>query len=388
MIRAQKGQRLVVKLTNHLPEATTIHWHGVRVPAAMDGTPAAQAPVLPGETFTYAFDLLDAGTFWYHPHVSSSGQVGAGLYGALVVEDPHEPFFGDSLVVVLSDISLEDDGRLSPPDQAGWFGDYFGREGDVMLVNGRVLPTVLARRGLPQRWRIVNAARSRFYKLQWPHQAWVRIASDGGLISKPQPQDFLVLSPGERAEIMLMPTGSAGERIEVLAHDADRFHINNLMAPKPLMSIQISGDLPGPEVALAHEPLREIAPLELTGARVRTLELMEKTEMGRGVLGINGLTADEAPPLMAHLGTTEQWDVTNSTPYDHPFHLHGYFFQVLDIDGVAPPVREWKDTIVVGPKARVRIAMKFADRPGMWMFHCHILDHAELGMMGMLEVMP
>jgi FtsP/CotA-like multicopper oxidase with cupredoxin domain len=386
VIRARKGQKLVVKLTNHLPEATTIHWHGIRVPAAMDGTPASQAPVEPGETFTYAFELKDAGTYWYHPHVRSAGQVGAGLYGALVVEDPEEPFLGDSLVLVLSDISLEDDGRLSPFDQSGWFGDYFGREGDP-LVNGRVLPTVLVRRGLPQRWRLVNAARSRFYKLAWPGLSWVRISSDGGLISQPQTAGSLFLAPGERAEVMLLPAGQPGERIEVLAHDADRFHIGTPQAGVPLIRLELSSDPPVAR-ALWHEPLRQIDRIDVAGAQVRTLDLMEKAADGGAVLGINGLTAAEAPPLMTRVGATEIWVLTNSTPYDHPFHLHGYFFQVLDVDGVPPAALEWKDTIVVGPKRRVRMAVRFEDRPGMWMFHCHILDHADLGMMGMLHVVP
>lgn len=389
-IRARKGQRLVVKLTNTLPEPTTLHWHGVRVPASMDGTPAAQAAVKPGETFTYEFDLLDAGTYWYHPHVSSSSaQVGAGLYGALVVEDPDEPSFGDELVMVLSDIGIEADGSLTPGDISGWFGDYFGREGDLKLVNGRVYPKVLARIGLPQRWRIINASRSRFYKLQWPKQAWVRIGGDGGLVEKTKIQDFLLLSPGERAEVMWVPSGAPGAVLEMLAHDGNRFHLELPQEPEPLLQLEISKQ---PAVSsartLASGPLRTIAPLDISKAATRSLDLMEKSATGGAVLGFNGQTADEAEPLMTKVGTTEVWHLTNSTSYDHPFHLHGYFFQILEIDGVAAPVREWKDTIIVQPGQHIRFAVHFEGRPGMWMFHCHILDHAELGMMGMFHVMP
>ncbi|MBX7115779.1 MAG: multicopper oxidase family protein [Myxococcaceae bacterium] len=388
VIRAKKGQRLRVVLTNHLPEPTTIHWHGVRVPASMDGTPSAQAPVMPGETFTYSFMLLDAGTYWYHPHISSPGQVGAGLYGALIIEDPGERFFGDELVLVLSDISLEDDGSLSAPDAGGWFGDYFGREGDVKLVNGRVRPVVQGRVRQPQRWRMINASRSRVYKLQLPGVSWVRIAGDGGLIDRPQTGSFVLLSPGERAEIMLSPGGEEGARIDVLSLDADRFHTGTPMPPEPLFTLALTAPSPKEPLPLITEPLRTVEAIDTTQAPTRTIELMEKSLDGVGVLGINGKTTSESEPFDVKVNDTEVWELTNTTPYDHPFHLHGFFFQVLDSDGVPPAAREWKDTIIVGPKKHIRVAIHFDDRPGMWMFHCHILDHADLGMMAMFHVLP
>src|SRR5690606_15197186 len=133
---------VIVHFRNSLPEPTTIHWHGVRVPNDMDGAPGmTQDPIAPGAEFRYEFVLRDAGTFWYHPHQSSSDQVGRGLYGPIVVVDPEEPdVFGDELVLMLSDVSLDADGQLLPKDNGGSFGDLFGREGNVLLVNGKVLP--------------------------------------------------------------------------------------------------------------------------------------------------------------------------------------------------------------------------------------------------------
>jgi FtsP/CotA-like multicopper oxidase with cupredoxin domain len=114
---------------------------------------------------------------------------------------------------------------------------------------------------------------------------------------------------------------------------------------------------------------------------------MEQGDADGAVLGINGQT-DGSLMFSAKTNTVEVWTLTNTTNYDHPFHLHGFFFQVLDIDGAAPPVRAWSDTVNLVPEKVVRIAIPFDDRAGMWMFHCHILDHADLGMMAMLHLMP
>lgn len=169
LIRAKVGDRLVVHFTNHLPEPTTIHWHGLRISAAMDGVPDhPHPPVAPGESFVYDFVLPDAGTYWYHPHFNSAAQLGNGLYGALVV-DPDEPEpegLGDELVLVLSDVGIADDGSLKDAEAGGDLAGLFGREGNVLLVNGRVRPTLGARIGKRQRWRIVNAAKSRYFQLE------------------------------------------------------------------------------------------------------------------------------------------------------------------------------------------------------------------------------
>jgi FtsP/CotA-like multicopper oxidase with cupredoxin domain len=149
LIKLDVGDRLIVHFTNKLSADTTIHWHGLRVPNTMDGAPGfTQDPIPPGGTFTYDFVVPDAGTFWYHPHSDSAAQVGYGLYGALVVNDPADPeVFGDELVLMLSDMSIAEDGTLESPHSGGSFGDLFGREGNVLLVNGKVMPTLKMRQG-------------------------------------------------------------------------------------------------------------------------------------------------------------------------------------------------------------------------------------------------
>jgi FtsP/CotA-like multicopper oxidase with cupredoxin domain len=139
LIRVAQGDRLIVHFENQLPEPTTIHWHGVRVPNAMDGVPDLTQPaVQPGGTFDYDFIVKDSGTYWYHPHVDSSEQVGFGLYGPIVVSDPDEPAgLGDELVLVVSDMQLTDEGSQAAADAGGDIATLFGREGDTLLVKPR-----------------------------------------------------------------------------------------------------------------------------------------------------------------------------------------------------------------------------------------------------------
>ncbi len=385
VIRAKKGQRLKIHFVNSLPAATSIHWHGLRVPNAMDG---AAPTIPPGGTFEYEFDLLDAGTFWYHSHVDSSAQVGFGLFGALIVEDPAEVGLGDEVVLLFADLSVKPDGTLRPGDESGWFGDYFGREGELLTVNGRQLPTLKARKGVPQRWRVINASRARYLKFKVQDQSLVRVGGDSGLIARPLPVMDLTLTPGERAELYVNPRGPAW-KTTVFWEDSDRFHINSLRAPEPFMVFEVTSDEPPVRAAAALPArLRTIDPLQTLSAKLRLIEMIEKVGPdGNGVLGFNGSTWAESTPLQATVGDTELWEVSNSTAYDHPFHLHGFSFQVQASNNVAWPVLEWKDTVNIPAKGKVKFAVRWDDRPGMWMFHCHILDHVELGMMGSVMVM-
>ncbi len=384
MIHARKGQRLKLHFTNHLPAATSIHWHGLHVPNAMDG---AGPPIVPGGTFDYEFDLTQSGTYWYHSHVDSSAQVGFGLYGALVIDDPDEPFYGDPVVLLIADASVKADGTLAPGDESGWFGDYFGREGDLLLVNGRKVPTLRARQGVPQRWQIINASRARYLKFSIPGQPMVRIGGDSGLTAKPVPISELVLTPGERAELYLDPKLQRGRTVDVQWQDSDRFHVGSQRPPEPMLRWETVGDAPPDEKAPAlPSHLRDV--LQLTATKTRTLEMGDVDDGKGGTgLGFNGETFDRSTPLMANVGETELWEVTNTTAYDHPFHLHGFSFQVMQSGSAAWPVMEWKDTVNVPARQKVKFLVRWDDRPGMWMFHCHILDHVELGMMGQVMVM-
>lgn len=384
LIRAKLGDRVIVHFRNELPEATSIHWHGLRVTNDMDGVPGVtQDPIEPGGEFTYDFIVRDAGTYWYHPHLNSAAQVGWGLYGPLVVEDPNDPAaFGDDIVIVLSDISLYEDGTFQPADSGGKFGDLFGREGTVLLVNGKVEPRLRVRQGKQQRWRVINAARARYFDLRVRDHTFVWIGGDNGLAARSEERYRVLVTPGERADLVFTPSDAPGSSREVQWVPADRgygsmfsrsrepmFHIDTVAEPS-VEPVEIPGHL------------RRIEPIDVSRAIEKTLDMTIDLSNNDVVMGFNNVPYWQMEPIEARIGETHIWTLRNPTDFAHPFHLHGYFFQVLD----AGRIPEWKDTVNVAVGEELRIAVRFDERPGMWMYHCHILDHAEVGMMGMLHV--
>ncbi len=386
LIRAQVGDKLRVHFTNLLPEPTTIHWHGLEVPADMDGAGVDQGIVAPGDSFDYEFVVPHAGTYWYHPHVNSSAQVWRGLYGALVVDDATQPELGAETVLVLSDISFEADGVITSPESNGSLGDFFGREGHILLVNGRVLPTLRARNGDALRLRVINAAVSRYFLLQVDGHLLTRVGGDGGLLARPEARPEVLLVPGERADIVLVPNGKVGSTLLLRAAPYSRFLCGAACGQEEsLLEIAIvTGQGRAPALP---STLRAIPALDMGDAIAQDIDFTQGKVKGDPVLGINGQAYPENPfELHALVGQTQLWNVGNATDYDHPFHLHGFRFQVLTRDGSAPEVAEWKDTLNIPARSRAQIGVQFDDRPGMWMIHCHILDHAKIGMMGMLHL--
>jgi FtsP/CotA-like multicopper oxidase with cupredoxin domain len=388
MIRAKLGDKIIVHFKNSLPEATSIHWHGLRVPNEMDGVPGlTQAAIAPGAEFRYEFVARDAGTYWYHPHLNSAAQVGSGLYAPLIVEDPADPaVFGDELVLVLSDMSLDETGQFLPPDHGGEFGDLFGREGRVLLVNGKVRPHLKVRAGKQQRWRVVNAARARYYTIQLRGHTLIKLGGDNGLAARSRAQNRIVLVPGERADLVFTPSDAPGTSRTFEWIPTERGFGSVYNRPREdIMYIDTVADAAVAPEAIP-ELLRPIEPIDVANAKELTLDLTIATETMRDgkevVMGVNGIPYWRSKPLEAHIGETHIWTIRNDTDFSHPFHLHGYFFQVLD-DTRVP---EWKDTVDVASRSSLRIAVRFDERPGVWMYHCHILDHAESGMMGHLWV--
>lgn len=386
LIRAKAGDTLIAHFKNNLPAPTTIHWHGIRAPNSMDGVPGHTQPeVLPGETFDYIFALPDPGLYWYHPHVDSAIQVGFGLYGALWVEDPNEPAdLGDPLILVLSDIGINDDGALVDPTLGGDTATLFGREGQYILVNGKRTPTLKARPGMRQRWLIVNTAKSRYFQLELEDHSFTQIGNDGGLLEHPIPNALAVLAPGERADMLVSPRGNPGDTLALRWIPFDRgYGSTEFRDPEPILYVRLEGE-EAPETAIPdiHRP---IEPLNLEGSEAISLTLGQ-TQGDNLVLTINDQPSWNAVPLQAMLHDTQIWTIQNTMAWSHPFHLHGYFFQPLDEQNQPIKPLGWKDTLDVPYQETRRFAVRFDDRPGLWMFHCHVLDHADAGMMGMIQV--
>ena len=388
LIKGKVGDRLIVHFTNELDQETTVHWHGVRVPIEMDGVPdISQPPVKKGETFDYDFVLRDAALYWYHPHVMSAAQVGFGLYGALLVEDPAEEVgVADQLTMVLSDIGFDGKGVLEPADSGGSAGMVFGREGDYVLVNGRHHPVIKARPGAPQRWRIVNAAKSRFFYLDLDGQPFTVIGVDGGIHEKPVTTDILLVTPGERVDVIVAPKGKPGAPLPLRAMLYNRGYGSvQYRSVEDVLTIEFSNEKP-----MTAKPVtvtRAMASPSPAGATpVEMILTLPPMENNKSEFRINGVPYWKASPFLAKLGEKQLWTVKNDSEWDHPFHLHGFFFHVLDEKG--EPVRPLalKDTVNVPMKSTVRLLVHFDERPGEWMIHCHILDHAEGGLMGTVLV--
>jgi FtsP/CotA-like multicopper oxidase with cupredoxin domain len=376
-IRVRQGDRLRVVVENGLEEETTVHWHGVRVPNGMDGVPhLTQAPIGPGETFTYEFEVLDAGTYWYHPHQRSFEQVGRGLAGPLIVEE-REPIQVDRDVTwLLSDWRLRKDASLS--DDFGNLHDvsHAGRIGNTVTVDGRVREAFFARAGERIRLRLINAANARVFGLEFKdHDAQV-IAIDGQPVAPHSPQGGgVVLGPGMRIDLVLDMIGKPGERYSV----EDRFYsgreyrlIDLAYTDEPPLRAQ-RRDAP---ISLAPNPLSEP---DLTAAQRHEVVLgggmmggmmsaivegrpMDMREMMRRGLAwaINGVAASghgHEPMAVLARGTSHILDMRNETAWWHPMHLHGHAFRVLSRNGRPTPHREWQDTVLVAPRERVEVAL-------------------------------
>ena len=378
VIEARQGDTLVVRLTNGLDEPTTIHWHGLRLPAPMDGTQDVQRTVAPGEQFEYRFALPDAGTFWYHPHTNETVQLERGLYGVLVVRGDNEPVVDQDRVLVFDDVLVDREGRIAAP--GGMMERHNGRQGNVRLLNGRVRPTFDMAAGQVERWRLVNVSSARYVNFSLSGLPFRIIGSDGGLIETPVDATEVQLPPADRVEILVGPF-TPGQ-----VFDIQSLRSRGFMSRKAANYGVVRVGTAETSVAQIPETLRTIEPLAPGDApAMREVRLGGFPSIKRGWdFMMNGERHHHGEPV--RVGELQIWEIVNRTPMDHPFHLHGYFFQVLTVNGKAPAYRSWEDTVHIPPLGRVRIAWMPDDRPGPWMAHCHILEHHAAGMMMHFDV--
>ncbi len=391
-IRVRQGERLRLRFENHLDEASTIHWHGIRLDNAMDGVPVlSQAPVAPGESFLYDFICPDAGTFWYHPHINSVRQLGMGMVGVLIVEE-REPQPYHEVIVGLKDWRLRADGSylpLSIPREA--FRD--GTLGTVNTVNGQQRPVIDVPAGAPLRLRLLNMDNTRVYRPKLGGATPRMLALDGSPLTPHRPFELTPLGAGMRMDLGLIapPAGT-----EVPVYDQKgRFgvelcRLRSLPPSQPTPTLSALPSLPAnpiakPDLARA-ETLRFV--FEWQGALSPTGHDGQADHsfwlINRRAWGEHGKQSLPAPLAELQLGRSYIAELHNATPHQHPIHLHGLIFSVLSSDKRDITPYE-SDTILLEKNERARIAF-VADNPGRWMFHCHVIEHMKTGLMGYITI--
>lgn len=411
-LEAKAGDKIRINFTNQLSQPTNLHYHGLHLP------PIGKADnvflqINPQEKFTYEFKIPEnhqAGTFWYHPHLHGyvAEQLSAGLAGLFIIrgelDDIPEIKAAKEEFLVLQDFALDNQGNLSSSNQMNIMA---GREGDIITVNGEINPIFnLPDNGL-LRLRLLNASTSRFYNLSLENNPFYLIATDGGAISKPIKMTQLLLTPGQRVEILIKGN-----------QDAKLFRLMNLPYNRGGMGMMGGGMMGGGmmgggmmhrrrynnssnilatiKVNRDSQNIKSISlPTKLTSiptlptpSRVRRFTLNHGMAPRMGmVFLINGQPYEHKRiDTQVNLNTIEDWELINTGVMDHPFHIHVNSFQVISRNGKKESYPAWRDTVLVRRGETVRIRIPFEDFTGKTVYHCHILDHEDLGMMGNLEI--
>ena len=423
VLRLRRGQKVRVRFANHLAEESIVHWHGLDVPESADGHP--RLVIRPSQEYVYEFEVTNrAGMYWYHPHphVRTGAQVYQGLAGLLLVRDAEE----DALALPSGEaeiLCVMQDRRFDEGNQLVFHGTGMremmavmnGFLGEQVLVNGRPKPTIEADAGW-HRVRVLNASNARIYKLVWSRDVhMVVIGGDGGLLERPLLRRTLTLAPGQRADLLVDLTGLAlGTEVHL---DSQAFAEADAGGGSMGMMGNMGGDSKVPNGA----PLR-IMTLR-TRARVGTAfrvperlssfdaawSLRADAEIRRVPLSfqrrqwlLDGRTfdmEDVAPEETVAAGSTHLWELVNMTnpmgmQAAHPIHIHGRQFRVVDRTGAGAANTlytgivdaGWRDTVLVLPGETVRVQVKFTRHPGLYLYHCHILEHEDMGMMRNLRV--
>ncbi|MES0029230.1 multicopper oxidase family protein [Mesorhizobium sp. M0040] len=407
-LRLRQGQPARIIVENGLDEDSTVHWHGIRLPNAMDGVPGlTQKPIRPGENFIYEFTPPDAGTFWYHPHANSLVQLGRGLAGALVVEEVEPVAVDRDILWLLQDWRLAADGQI-----AGGFGSAMdasmsGRVGNVVTVNGTGPGDRSVKAGERVRLRLANASLARMMALRFEGHRPVVVAIDGQPCDPHEPEGGrLVLAPAMRIDIVLDMQGHPGSRHAVIDdfYDGLAYTLTTLAydAAPPLRTHPLDtpvglprNPLPRPDLAGAERQEIVLQGGMMGGGKLKGVGGM----MGMGMMDMNGgaawaingmsMTGDGhagmAPQFTLKRGVTCHLTMRNETAWWHPMHVHGFSLSVISRNGSPVPHRQWQDTVLLAPKDTIECAF-VADNPGDWMLHCHVADHQMAGLMTAFRV--
>ncbi|MGB7428604.1 MAG: multicopper oxidase family protein [Microcoleaceae cyanobacterium] len=413
-LEVQPGDTVRINFTNNLSQPTNIHYHGLHIPITGNADNVF-LHIPSGERFSYEFNIAKnhpAGLFWYHPHLHGlvAEQLFGGLAGLFVVrgklDEIPEIKAATEQFVVLQDFALDNRGNRLSDSQ---LSIMTGREGNVITVNGEVNPNFTIPNGKLLRLRILNASPSRFYQLSLENHPFYLIATDGGALSKPVELTELLLTPGERADILIQPSQEAGQ-----------YRLLNLPYQRGGMGMMGGGMMGGGMMGRGRgmmgggmmgnnfedesqvlatvsyqTPATPTLPTQLIPVDpLPAAQQMRRFQMNHGMIRGQGMVflfngqpyQSERIDTSVQLNTVEDWELVNTGMMDHPFHVHGNAFQVISRNGQPEPYPAWKDVTLVKPGETVVIRMAFRDFTGKTVYHCHILDHEDLGMMANLEI--
>ncbi|PVZ14792.1 multicopper oxidase family protein [Actinomycetospora cinnamomea] len=408
-LRVRPGDQLALRLHNRLDQPTNLHTHGLRVsPEGNSDNPFLH--IAPGESFDYRITVPSEhppGTFWYHPHAHGhvADQLSAGLAGALIVDDGSEPSVTTDRVLVVTDATLGTGG----PVPADGRSRMAGRQGELLLLNGQHQPTIPCATGDVERWRLINATTSRTLTLRLDAHPLTRIALDGITLPTAVRSDTVRLAPGNRTDVLVRPDRPG--TFALIATTEARSAMGMGMGPggaavdaetTTVATLAPSGP-PRPPSALPTFPAGEGPTRDATTGTRRLAFSMGMGPGGMGPGGMNpggmgpggqGMTfgfdgraydADRTDQTVA-LGAVEEWTVTNPTPMAHPFHLHVWPFEVLADSARTPTTATLQDVVLVPAQGWVRLRIPFTAQTGRSVYHCHVLDHEDLGMMATIAV--
>lgn len=405
ILQAQPGDRVEIRFTNRLQEPTNLHFHGLHIPPTGDADNIFRV-ANPGETLTYRFQIPEdhgAMLAWYHPHYHGlvAQQVFSGLAGLFVVrgtlDNLPEMQQAEEAFLVLQDFDLDRQGRVREPMP---MFRRWGREGSLITVNGQQPPTLSIPQSGLLRLRLLNASVSRHYQLQLADHPWFLMATDGGALAAPTPVQTILLAPGQRADL-LVPGNQPGGTYQLLNLPYDRGmggmmsgmmgrggpgqRMRQTQNTAPMVLAQLTYQA-GPTVAMPTT-LAPVEPLPQPSVQREFVLDHGIDPMTREPFLINGRAFDhDRIDTQAKLNTVEDWLIINKAGLDHPFHLHTNAFQVISRNGVPEPYPAWRDVVLVKAYEQVLIRIPFKDFPGKTVYHCHILDHEDQGMMGVIEM--
>jgi FtsP/CotA-like multicopper oxidase with cupredoxin domain len=393
-LRVAPGDLLRIRLTNHLDVPTNLHTHGLHVSPQGNGDNPFVS-IAAGSALDYSYRIPadhPTGTYWYHPHHHGyiADQLFGGLAGALLVDPGPELPVTNDRVLLITDTTLDAAGRVVP---VGAMDKMMGRQGELVLLNGQHQPIIPAAPGAAQRWRIINACTSRVLSLRLTDHPLTQIASDGAFLPAPLDRDQIVLAPANRADVIVRPTRAGQYTLITEPVDRSMGMMSGMMAGRATGPITLATlTVAGPAVPSSPLPATLPAPPIPRGPADGNRQLTFAMGMGgMGGMGmrwtIDGRTFDDRrDDQTVRLGSTEDWTITNTSPMDHPFHLHVWPFHVLADSVATPRTTTRQDVVLIPARGWVRVRIPFTDYTGRSVYHCHTADHEDAGMMGTLHV--